>query len=137
MAGMLQVITYLLAVYLVAASPIICHAEIVAASGPQKEVIQTLANKDVAPIAFCAVKSAQHKQAYYVGMSFSVTGVATPQIGIWIISGTPEKPGMALAVDGFAQNFSRATPADRTNPPTAYVTDSECAEIRRYLRGPK
>lgn len=81
-----------------------------------------------------AIKSSNHRRAYYVGLNFKATGVDSTLTGVWIVSGEKNQPKGVLAVDGFAQNFSRATGANKTNPPTAYGYDEECKRLQSYLK---
>lgn len=84
-----------------------------------------------------AIKFTQHKRAYYVGLIFSVSGVSETQTGVWLVAGNKNNPKAVLAVDGFAQNFSRATAADKTNPPTASSVDEECQILKKHLQRAK
>jgi len=104
------------------------------ASEQQVSLIGVLLNKDVVVIKSAAIKSSNHKRAYYVGLNFRVSGVDKRLTGVWIVSGDKEQPKGVLAVDGFAKKFSRATPADKTNPPTAYVYDEECKRLQSHLK---
>ena len=102
-------------------------------SNEQIVLIKVLLNPDVIIKKSAAVKSSHHKKAYYIGLNFNISGIKQTQTGIWIISGDKYKPNGVLAVDGFAKNFSRATPAYKTNPPTAYSYDPECKMLKKYL----
>ena len=103
-------------------------------SDQQIKILKVLLNKDVTIKQSAAVKSQHHKKAYYVGLKFTIEGIREPQIGIWIVSGSKDRPGFVLAVDGFGKEFSRATHADKTNPPQAYSTDPECKILKKHLR---
>jgi len=112
-----------------------CFAgSIESASNQQVELIGVLLNKDVTVVKSAAIKSSNHKHAYYVGLNFKASGVKNTLTGVWIVSGEKDQPKGVLAVDGFAQNFSRATAADKTNPPTAYGYDDECKRLQSYLK---
>jgi len=104
------------------------------ASNEQISAVKMLLNTDVVIKKSAVVKSSLHKRAYYVGLNFKVSGIEEMLMGIWIVSGDKYKPMLVLAVDGFAKNFSHATAADKTNPPTAYVFDNECRLLEKYLR---
>jgi len=105
------------------------------ASQSQIDGLRVIVNPDVKILQTAAAVSAHHKRACYVGANISipVPGKSKVHSAVWLYSGTKEKPGGILAVDGFAKEFSRATPADKTNPPTAYSTDDECRALKRYL----
>jgi hypothetical protein len=105
-----------------------------AASDQQVSLIGVLLNNDVVIIKSAAIRSSNHKRAYYVGLNFRVSGVDKTLTGVWIVSGDKNQPNGVLAVDGFAKNFSRATAADKTNPPTAYVYDEECKRLQSHLK---
>jgi len=108
--------------------------EVESASNEQILLIKTLLNPDVIVKKSAAIRSSIHKRSYYVGLNFKVSGIEEMLMGIWIVSGDKYKPMLVLAVDGFAKNFSHATAADKTNPPTAYVFDNECRLLEKYLR---
>ena len=104
------------------------------ASKQQVELLKILLNKDVTIKRSATIKSSTHKNAYYVGLNFIVPGVKEIQTGVWLLGGDKIHPRSILAVDGFAQNFSRATAADKTNPPTAFSYDPECVSLKNYLK---
>ena len=109
-------------------------AGIEGATDQQISLIGVLLNKDVTVVKSAAIKSSNHKRAYYVGLNFKVSGFDQTLTGVWIVSGDKYQPNGVLAVDGYANNFSRATAADKTNPPTAYVYDNECERLQSYLK---
>ena len=77
-------------------------------SDQQIKILKVLLNKDVTIKQSAAVKSQHHKKAYYVGLKFTIEGIREPQIGIWIVSGSKDRPGFVLAVDGFGKEFRNA-----------------------------
>ena len=103
-------------------------------SEKQLSILKVLLNQDVIIEKSAAIKSQHHKKVYYLGLKFTITGIKKPQIGVWVLLGNKSNPVGVLAVDGFAKNFSRATHADKTNPPTAYSYDPECKILIQHLR---
>ena len=68
------------------------------------------------------MKSDDYEQVYFVAAKIYGPGIdenkgAGP--GIWAISGTLENPGITLAVDGFAQQFSDWTDGSKTDAKTS------------------
>lgn len=100
----------------------------------QIKICKVLLNKDVTIKSAAIIKSQHHKRAYYVGLNFTIPGVNQVLTGVWLLSGDKHQPNSMLAVDGFAQKFSRATPADNTNPPTAHSYDPECTILKNHLK---
>ena len=78
-----------------------------------------------------AVRSSNYKNSYYV--SALVQGPQTADIGVWWISGAREKPGLILAVDGFAFVYSSYPKASKTRV-GARTTDDEVKLLKAYLR---
>lgn len=104
-----------------------------AATEKQVSLIGVLLNPDVVVLKSAAIRSSSHQRAYYVGLNFRVPDVDETLTGVWIVSGERDQPGGVLAVDGYAKHFSRATAADKTNPPTAFGYDDECKQLKKHL----
>ena len=115
-------------------NPMVASADSISkASTAQINNIKVLLNRDVTVLDSGELKSSSHQNAHYVGLLLNISGIERHYGGVWLVSGDKNKPGMVLAVDGVAQQFSRATPADKTNPPTAYMSDVECKRLMRYF----
>jgi len=78
------------------------------------------------------VRSRRFPDWYYVGASFFVQGVGQ-EVGIWIISGPTDKPGLMFSVDGFASEFSGMGEASRTKL-GASVVDEEARALKAALK---
>jgi len=127
----------LLMVLLIPVAVYAAQINVESASQEQVALIGVLLNPDVVVTKSAAIKSTNHKRAHYVGLNFTVSGIPDTQTGVWLVSGEKNEPKGVLAVDGFAQQFSRATAADKTNPPTASSVDNECKKLKKHLRPPK
>jgi len=71
-----------------------------------------------------AVKSSDHVNVYLVAAKIygpSMENGAGP--GVWAISGDPSAPGLTLAVDGYAQNFTDFPDASKTQAAITLATD--------------
>ena len=79
----------------------------------------------------CAVRSKNYKRAYYV--SALIHGPRIADVGVWWISGDKEKPGLVLAVDGFAIVYSSYPKASNTRV-GARTTDDEVKLLKGYLK---
>ena len=79
-----------------------------------------------------SVKSTSHQRAHYVGAAFDATGVGKV-IGIWLMSGSKEAPGMTLSVDGVAYEFSRMGKASESKAGGS-VTDPEAKALKSALQ---
>lgn len=57
-----------------------------------------------------ALKSRIHNNAYYVAGTVVGPGIEDGELGIWIISGDKESPGLINSVNGVARTFSPVIP---------------------------
>ena len=101
------------------------------ASQKQLELIEKGLDPKLTIVKSCAVKSNNYKKAYYV--SALVHGQRQADVGVWWISGDKEKPGLILAVDGFAIVYSSYPKASQTRV-KARTTDYEVKLLKAYLR---
>ena len=97
----------------------------------QIELIVKGLDPELTIIKSCAVKSGNHKNSYYV--SALVHGPQKTDVGVWWISGAREKPGLILAVDGFAFVYS-SYPRARKTWVGARATDDEVKLLKAYLK---
>lgn len=96
----------------------------------QIELIGKGLDHELTIVKGCAVKSSSHKDSYYV--SALVNGPQKADVGVWWISGAREKPGLILAVDGFAFVYS-SYPRARKTWVGARATDDEVKLLKAYL----
>ena len=101
------------------------------ASQKQIELIGKGLDSELTIVKSWAVKSSSHKNSYYV--SALVNGPQKADVGVWWISGAREKPGLILAVDGFAFVYS-SYPRARKTRVGARTTDDEVKLLKAYLK---
>lgn len=80
----------------------------------------------------CAVKSSQHKNAYYVGARFTGPGIEKGVIGCWLISGDKTKPGIIQSVSSIAHKFTPYPKSSNTKA-GASISDREYKLVKKYL----
>lgn len=97
----------------------------------QLELIKKGLDPELTIVRSCAVKSSNYKSAYYV--SALVHGPQKADVGVWWISGAKERPGLILAVDGFASVYSSYPKASNTRV-RARTTDDEVGLLKAYLK---
>ncbi len=69
----------------------------------------------LAPVSGAAYRSPDFEKVYLVAMEFSAEGVEN-QVGVWATNSLdPAEPGMILAVDGFAKEFTTWVDAETTD----------------------
>ena len=59
-------------------------------------------------------KSSSHKRGHWVAAVMRGPGI-DGTVGVWLVGGTPDAPGMTLPADGVASEFSVARPARETD----------------------
>jgi hypothetical protein len=70
-----------------------------------------------------AVRSQDFKRVWMVAAEITGPGIADKAaIGVWAINGTPEDPGVIMAVDGSAKEFTPYPDASKTD---AHITISD------------
>ena len=79
-----------------------------------------------------SVKSTNHQRAHYVGAAFDAAGVGEV-IGVWLMSGPKEQPGVTLSVDAVAYEFSRMGKASESKAGGS-VTDPEAKALKAALK---
>jgi len=107
--------------------------QIEAASQAQINLIQA-ALGDQYPISkTAAVKSGNHRNAYYVGAIFTAVGVKQSMLGIWLVGGQKNAPNLVYSINGYAHQFSGMRKASETK---AYATiqDPEAQALDGYLK---
>lgn len=101
------------------------------ASNAQINLIQA-ALGDQYPISkSAAVKSGNHRKAYYVGAVFYAKG-AGDITGIWLVGGEKNNPNLVFSVDGAAHQFSVMRKASETKA-YATITDPEAKALKSHL----
>ncbi len=106
-------------------------AKIEPASEKQLALIAKGLDPKLTIVKSCAVRSKNYKRAYYV--SALIHGPRIADVGVWWISGDKEKPGLVLAVDGFAIVYSSYPKASNTRV-GARTTDDEVTLLKGYLK---
>ena len=106
-------------------------SQIEPASKKQLELIEKGLDPKLTVVKSYALKSENYKKAYYV--SALVLGQRLANVGVWWISGDKDKPGLILAVDGFAIAYSSYPKASKTRI-GARTTDHEVKLLRAYLK---
>ena len=106
-------------------------SEIEPAGQKQIQLIEKGLDPKLTILKSYAVKSSSYKNSYYV--SALVQGPQAADVGVWWISGAREKPGLILAVDGFAFVYSSYPKASKTRV-GARTTDDEVQLLKAYLR---
>lgn len=76
-----------------------------------------------------AVKSTDFEKVYMVAGKLSGPGMGDDTIGVWATNRLEASPGMILAVDGIAQEFSDWPDGDTTDAETS-STDDGVSEAR-------
>ena len=106
-------------------------SKIESASQKQLKLIEKGLDPELSIVRSFAVKSSNHRKAYYV--SALVQGPRTADVGVWWISGDKEKPGLILAVDGFAIVYSSYPKASKTRV-GARTTDEEVKLLKAHIK---
>ena len=103
------------------------------ASEAQRNLVQMALGDQYPILKIFAVKSGNHRRAYYVGAVFHARGAGNTT-GIWLVIGkTKDAPaGLVLSVDGGAYHFSGMRRASKTKA-YAHSTDPEAKVLSRYL----
>ena len=102
-------------------------------SKKQITLIQSVLDNSVTLAESAAVKSSNHKNAYYIGVNFFAQGIKEKMTGIWLIGGTKNNPSMVLSVDGTAYQFSGMRRAKETKA-AAYISDPESKLLTNHLK---
>ena len=102
-----------------------------AASEAQVAKIKMALGAQYPVIKVLSVKSTNHNNAYYVGASFNAEGVGKV-VGIWLMSGARETPGLLLSVNEEAYQFSKMGKASESKAGGS-VTDQEAKVLIKEL----
>ena len=77
-----------------------------------------------------ATRSRAHQSAYL--FAAQIVGQPASGVGVWLIAGTPDSPGLTLSVDVDAKEFSEA-PDGSTSKAQATMADPGAAELQRWV----
>jgi hypothetical protein len=101
------------------------------ASKAQINLIQAALGDQYPILNSAAVKSGNHRNAYYVGAVFHAKGVGDVT-GIWLVGGERNNPNLVFSVDGAAHQFSGMRKASETKA-YATITDPEAKALKSHL----
>lgn len=80
---------------------------------PQR-ILDLISGDEIEPIRGSAYRSPDYEKVYFVAIEFAAEGIPN-QVGVWATTSIdPAQPGLTLAVDGFAQEFTSLPPANET-----------------------
>ena len=80
--------------------------DFVSASPEQLSLIGEVLEDGLMMTMAFSVKSEEHEKAWYVGGQMLGPGMRPESVAVWLISGDASNPGMILAADRLAQEFS-------------------------------
>ena len=102
------------------------------ASMEQTDLIQAALGEQYPISKTVAIRSGNHKSAYYVGAVFHAQGVGN-MLGIWLVGGDKNSPNLVYSVDGTAHQFSGMRKASETKA-YATINDPESKAIKGHLK---
>ena len=99
----------------------------------QRELSSGLDGFEVTLGQAVAVPSGAHERANFVAARVHGPSMGDGQIGVWLVSGPLDDPGMYLAVNGIAQQFSVFPRGGRTRA-DATMSDPGASDAKRCLQ---
>jgi len=80
----------------------------------------------------CAIKSRNHKRAYYVSTKIYGPGIEDGVTGVWFITGDKDTPGIIQNVDGVSRQFTPDLPYGADTSSGASMFDTGVSPLRRW-----